>query len=125
MVMLCRSERLSTSIVLLFIIVFFYFFLLLTFFTTVLSQRNFSHGYSSQGKPAASESRYPTYDARWVFYSFHNPPNSGMDYGIFNVRTDVNACDCTRGCKDTIEESALKVDFGTKIPCRTGESDLR
>ena len=24
-----------------------------------------------------------------------------MDYGIFNVHTYVNACDCTRGCTDT------------------------
>ena len=31
-----------------------------------------------------------------------------MDYGIFNVGTDVNACDCTRECTDTIRESALK-----------------
>ena len=34
-----------------------------------------------------------------------------MDYGIFNVRTNVNACDCTRGCTDTVKESALKVEF--------------
>ena len=27
----------------------------------------------------------------------HIPPNSDMDYRIFNVHTDVNACDCTRG----------------------------
>ena len=48
-----------------------------------------------------------------------------MDYMIFNVRTDVNACDCTRGCTDTVRESALKVGSGRKIPCRTGESNLR
>ena len=48
-----------------------------------------------------------------------------MDYRIFNVRTDVNACDCTRGCMDTARESALKVDSGRKIPCRIGESNLR
>ena len=48
-----------------------------------------------------------------------------MDYRISNVRTDVNACDSTRGCTDTVEESALKVDSGRKIPCRTGESKLR
>ena len=41
------------------------------------------------------------------------------------LRTDVNACDCTRGCTDTVRESALKVDSGRKIPCRTGESHLR
>ena len=44
-----------------------------------------------------------------------------MDYGIFNVRTDVNARDCIRGCTDTVRESALKVDSGRKVPCRTGE----
>ena len=48
-----------------------------------------------------------------------------MVYGIFNVCTDVNACDCTRGCTDTVRESALKVDSWRKIPCRTGESNLR
>ena len=48
-----------------------------------------------------------------------------MVFGIFNVRTNVNACDCTRGCADTERESALKVDSGRKIPCRTGESNLR
>ena len=48
-----------------------------------------------------------------------------MDYGIFNLRTDVNARDCTRGCTDTVRESALKVDSGGEIPFRTGESNLR
>ena len=48
-----------------------------------------------------------------------------MDQGIFNVRTDVNVCDCTRGCTDTERESELKMDPGRKIPCRTGESNLR
>ena len=47
-----------------------------------------------------------------------------MDYKLFNVRKDVNACDCTRECTDTVRESALKVDCGRKIPCRTGESNL-
>ena len=78
-----------------------------------------------RGKPAATESRYPTYDACWVFYCFHNPPNSDMDYRIFNVRTDVNACDYARGCTYSVSESALKVDFRRKSPCRIGESNLR
>ena len=63
--------------------------------------------------------------ACWVFQCLHNPPNSDMDFGIFNVRTDVNSYDCTRGCTDTVEESALKVDSGRKIPCGTGESNRR
>ena len=48
-----------------------------------------------------------------------------MDYRIFNMRSDVNACDCSRGCTDTVRESALIVDSGRKIPCRTGESNQR
>ena len=47
-----------------------------------------------------------------------------MDYRIFNVRIDVNACGCTRGCTDSERESVLKVDSGRKIPCRTEESNL-
>ena len=48
-----------------------------------------------------------------------------MDYGIFNVRTYINAYDCARGCTVTVRESALKFDSGRKIPCRTRESHLR
>ena len=52
-----------------------------------------------------------------------------MDYGIFNVHTDVNACDCTRGlqrgCWDAVRESGVKVNSRRKIPCRAGESNLR
>ena len=61
----------------------------------------------------------------WVYLCCHNLPNFGIDYGIFIVRTDVNERDCTRWCTDTQRESALKVDSGKKIPCRTGESNLR
>ena len=59
-----------------------------------------------------------------VFQYFHNPPNSDMDYMMFIVRKDASVCDCTRGCKDTVRESALKVDCGREISCRTGESNL-
>ena len=34
-----------------------------------------------------------------VFLCFYNPPNSDMDYRIFNMHTDVNACDFTRGVR--------------------------
>ena len=40
------------------------------------------------------------------------------------MHTDANVCDCTWGYMDTVRESALKVDSGGKIPCRTGESNL-
>ena len=53
-----------------------------------------------------------------------NPLKSDMDHRIFNVCTDVSACSCTRGCMDTVRESALKVDFGRRILCHTRESNL-
>ena len=31
-----------------------------------------------------------------------------MNHRIFNVCTDVNACDCTWGCMDTIIKPAMK-----------------
>ena len=60
-----------------------------------------------------------------MFQWFHSPPNSDQDYRIFNMRTDVNACDCLRRCTDTIRECALKVDSWRKIPCCTRKLNLR
>ena len=61
-----------------------------------------------------------------VFLCFHNPSNSGVDYRIFNVRTDVNACDCTRECTDTRKRVCTESwVWEKKNPCRTGESNLR
>ena len=85
---------------------------------------NLPRGKSAATKPAATESHYLIYGACWAFSCFHNSPNSDTDDRIFHVHTDVNACDCTRGCTDTVRESALKVDSGSKISCRTGESNL-
>ena len=47
-----------------------------------------------------------------------------MDYRISNVRAAVKACDCTQECTNTVEESALKVDSGRKMPCCIGELNL-
>ena len=47
-----------------------------------------------------------------------------MDYGIVNVRTDVKHA-IAHGEVGTQQESALQADSGRKIPCRTGESNLR
>ena len=103
-----------------------YFFTFFFFFYKLLYCPN---GISSMGSsgcsPRGKLSRYPNYDTCLVFWCLHNPPNSDMNYRIFNVHIDVNACDCTRGCTDTVRESALKADYGRKIPCRTGESNLR
>ena len=101
-----------------YIFYFFYFFLQLYCPNRISPTANSSC--LPWGKPAATESCYPTYGACWVFQCFHNPPNSDMDYGIFIVRTDINAYDCTRGFTDIVRESAPKVDSRRKILCRTG-----
>ena len=44
-------------------------------------------------------------------------------FGVFNVRTDVGACDCTLGLYKHCKSLHWKVT-GRKIPCRTGESKL-
>ena len=48
--------------------------------------------------------------------------------GMFNMHTDVNACDCTWRCMNTVRESAQKVDSGrekkTQQTCRIGELNL-
>ena len=64
------------------------------FFTFYFLQLYCPNGISPMGnsgcfprrKPAATESRYPVYCTCWVFKCFHNPPDSDMDYEIFNVR---------------------------------------
>ena len=99
----------------------------LRYVTTALSLWDFSVGNSglvSLGKPAATESCYPTYSLCWVFKSFHNPPNSDMNYRVFNMHTDVCMRFSLGGCTDTIRESAVKVDSGRKILCHSGESNL-
>ena len=55
----------------------------------------------SVGKPAATELCYPTYWACWVSQCFHKSLNSDMDHGIYHMRTDANACECTQRCTDT------------------------
>ena len=45
-------------------------------------------------------------------------------FGIFNVRTDVDASLFThRVCRNTVRESALEVDSGGEIPCCTRDSN--
>ena len=45
------------------------------------------------GESQLPQSGYPTSSAYKVFKYFYNPLNSDMDYRIFNMSTDVNACD--------------------------------
>ena len=88
-----------------------------------LSKKN--RFFFSRGK--ASCDRVPLPNLRYMLcvLVLHNLSNSDMDERIFNVRTDVNTCDCTRLCTDTARESALKVDSARKSPCLNGESNLR
>ena len=49
-----------------------------------------------------------------------------MDYGVFNVRIDVNACECAQGCMHTVKRVCTENWLWEgKIPCRPGESNLR
>ena len=55
---------------------------------------DFSHGkfgLLSLGKASCDRIALPN------LLCFHNPSNSDVEYMIFNGRTDVNECDCTRG----------------------------
>ena len=64
-----------------------------------VNHRGLHQGWGKAGcdRVAATQPR-----VHWVLQFFHNPPNSDTDYGIYDVRTGVNACPCTRGCTDTV-----------------------
>ena len=80
---------------------FFHFFFLQQLYCPNGISHMGNSGCFPRGKPTATESRYPTYCQCWVFKCFNNPPDSEMDNRIFNVRKDLNACNCTRGNTDT------------------------
>ena len=46
-------------------------------------------------------------------------------FGIFNVHSHVDACNCTWKLYGTVRESAVKADSGRKIHCCAGESNSR
>ena len=67
------------------------------------------------GKPVATESCYPTYTVHAGCFSvsiIHR--NSDMDHRSFSVRTDVNACDCTRGMYGHRKSLHWKLTLGEK-----------
>ena len=79
---------------------------------TVLSLWDFSlwkFGLLSPGKASCERAALP--NLRYilgVLVFLLNSPNSDMDHRIFNVRTGVNACGCTRRCTDTVRKFALE-----------------
>ena len=94
-------------------------FIYLFIYYAFISLWDFSHGQLGsfpRGKTAATESRYPTHGAWWVFQCVHNPPNSNADCRIFNVCTDVNACDCTWGFTDTRKRVCTESGLWEKNP---------
>ena len=110
------SRNNSTTAIKNFFLFFYYCIVLLEFLPWEIRV-----AFPGESQLRQSRATQPTVHAGSVF---PNPPNSGMDYRISNVRTDVNACDCTPGCTDIVRESALKVDSGRKIPCRTWDWNL-
>ena len=92
-------------------------FTYISLFATILSQWDVSRekfGLPSPGKASCDSVALPNLSSMLGMFCFHNPPNSHIDHRIFNVRTYVNACDCTQECTDTVRESALKADSGRK-----------
>ena len=86
-------------------------------FMISLSQWNFpveNLGFFPWGKPAVTQSRYPTYSKCWVFYCFHNRQHSDKDHTICSVHTDVNAYNCTRRVEALVAFSSLQ-GFGEKF----------
>ena len=104
---------------------FFYLFILQLCCPNGISLMENS-GCLHRGKPAATESRYPTYGTCWVFLCFHNPPNSDEDYRVLNLTCAqmLMHVSAHRGVWPQVKESVLKIDSGTKIPCHTRESNL-
>ena len=76
------------------------------FFQQLYCPIGISSGCFPPGKTSCDRVALPNLRCNWLFQCFHNPSNSGMDHRIFNVCTDGNACGCTRGCRNTIRESA-------------------
>ena len=130
---LCVASTLTSLSVLLMFFLLFFNFTFLSFFLFFFYNCIFLLGFlpseirvAFHGESQLRQSRatQPKVHAGCFSVSIINPTNSDMNYRVFNVRTDANACDCTRGCTDTIRESALKVDSGRKIPSRTRSDAL-
>ena len=80
--------------------------------------------FPGQSQLRQSRATQPTVHAGSLSVSIIHRTLTWTTNRIFDARIDVNACDYAGGCTDTVRESALKVDSGRKIPCRTRESNL-
>ena len=101
----------------------FFFFFDSSIFLLGILPREIEVAFPRESQLQQSRSTDPTVHV--VCFSVFIIHRSDIDDRIFNVRTDVNACDCTRGFMGIVRESALKVGSGNKILSRTGELNLR
>ena len=100
----------------------------LSSFTAVLSQWDFSQaklGLPSQGKASRdSRATKPTAHAGCFSVSIIHRTLTSTTGSLTCTQMKIHAI-AHGGCTVTVRESALKVDSGRKIPCRTGESNVR
>ena len=66
--------------------------------------------------PGESQLQRPNLRIMLGVLVYNNPPNSDMDYRIFNVGRDINACNCTWGCKDTCKRICTESWLWEKNP---------
>ena len=100
-----------------------------TFFSTILSQWDFSHrkfGLPSLGKASCDRVALPNLRCTLGCFSV------SIIHRTLTMATGFLTCTLMqmhpivhKGITDTVRESALKIDSRRKIPCRTGESNLR
>ena len=81
-------------------------------------------GCSRRGKPAPTESRYPTYGACWVSECFQIHRTLTWTTESLTCAQMLMHAIAHGGVRTHVRECALKFDSGIKIPCRTGESNL-
>ena len=100
-----QSGRTESRLACFFVVVFFFFFLSAVYNCIVPMKFlawEIRVAISEESQLRQSPATQPTVHAL-CFSVFYNPPNSDMECRIFNVRTDVNVCDCIRGCTDTVK----------------------
>ena len=107
-------------------VLLFFFFFKKKFFLQLYCPNGISpmenSGRFPRGKPAATESRYPTYCACWV--SIIQRTLTWTTGSLTCAQMLMHAI-AHWDVRTHVSESALKVDSGRKIPRRTGESNLR
>ena len=95
----------------------------------LLSQWDFSHGkfgllFPWESQPQKSRATQPTVHAKYLSVSIIHRTLTWTT-GSLTCKQMLMQAIAHEGCADIVTESALKVDSGRKIPCRTGESNLR